>query len=40
MSKVIPSVFVAVFVKDMSIENGDIVAVLIDGDESTSKTLS
>lgn len=37
MSKIIPSGFVAVFAKDMVIESGDIVAVLIDGDEATLK---
>lgn len=34
--KVLPG-YVAIFAKDISIENGDIVAVLIDGDDATIK---
>lgn len=37
MSKVIAPGFIAVFAKDIQIENGNIVAVLIDGDEATLK---
>lgn len=37
MSKVVPDGFTAVFVKDSAPEDGDIVAVLLDGDEATIK---
>ncbi|MFT8493535.1 MAG: XRE family transcriptional regulator [Liquorilactobacillus nagelii] len=37
MNKHIPEGVVAIFAKDMNIENGDIVAVLIDGQDATIK---
>lgn len=37
MSRVVPEKFTAIFVKDEAPEDGDIVAVLLDGDEATIK---
>ncbi|WP_282803658.1 helix-turn-helix domain-containing protein [Secundilactobacillus kimchicus] len=37
MSRVIPNGYTAVFAKDIGIENGDIVAVLVDHEEATIK---
>jgi repressor LexA len=37
MNKVVPSGYIGIFAKDCSVESGDIVAVLIDGDDATIK---
>lgn len=37
MSRIVPEKFTAIFVKDEAPEDGDIVAVLLDGDEATIK---